>query len=363
MARVPLALAHDYLTQRGGAERVVAAWHEEWPDAPLYTTLFDPTATYPAFRRDAIHVSPLNRVSYFRHHHRAALPLLAPIVSHTHIRADVTLASSSGWAHGYAASDALVVYCHAPARWLYQTDRYFGRGDAPRGATLARRLLFDRLRRWDQRVARRADAFIANSTFTRDLIRDVYDRDALIVPPPVSLRGVRESAPPTNDVIVVARALPYKNLDLVLDVAAITPDLTYLIVGDGPLRAALMARSSTNVTWAGSLDDASLSEAYAASSVHLALSHEDFGITPLEAAAAGKPTVARRSGGYLDTITPLTGVLVDEDSLSAGVIATSLRATLQRTWDSETLRQHAERFSVEHHIAALRDAITSLPNE
>ena len=360
MSRVPLALAHDYLTQRGGAERVVATWHAAWPDAPLFTTLFDSDATYPTFRRDALRVSPLNHLAYLRHHHRYALPLLAPTVSATRIDADVTVASSSGWAHGYSTDGALVVYCHAPARWLYQTDRYFGRGDAPRGARIAQRLLFGRLRRWDQRAARRADIYVANSTFTRDLIREVYGRDATVIAPPVDLRVAPRRTTPISDVVVVARALPYKNLDLVLDVAALTPDVTYRIVGDGPLRASLTARSTNNVTWTGSLDDAALADAYATSSLHLALSHEDFGITPLEAAASGIPTVARRSGGYLDTITPRTGVLIDEDALSPAVIATTVRAALQRSWDAASLRAHAAEFSAEHHIAALQSVIDSL---
>jgi glycosyltransferase involved in cell wall biosynthesis len=189
----------------------------------------------------------------------------------------------------------------------------------------------------------------------------VYDLDAIVIPPPVSLRPAARPATPTHDVLVVARALPYKNLDLVLDVAALTPDVTYCIVGDGPLRATLTSRSTKNVTWTGSLDDVALAAQYAASSIHLALSHEDFGITPLEAAAAGIPTVARRSGGYLDTITPTTGVLIDEDALSAGVIATTVRAALQREWNTAALQNHATSFSPEHHIGALRAVIDSLP--
>jgi glycosyltransferase involved in cell wall biosynthesis len=188
----------------------------------------------------------------------------------------------------------------------------------------------------------------------------VYDLDAIVIPPPVSLRPATRSGTPTHDVLVVARALPYKNLDLVLDVAALTPDVSYCIVGDGPLRSTLTSRSTMNVTWTGSLDDEALAAQYAASSIHLALSHEDFGITPLEAAAAGIPTVARRSGGYLDTITPSTGVLVDEDALSAGVIATTVRAALQRQWDTAALQNHAASYSPEHHIGALRAVIDSL---
>jgi glycosyltransferase involved in cell wall biosynthesis len=360
MARVPLALAHDYLTQRGGAERVVLAWQQHWPDAPIYTSLFEPVGTYPEFRKADIHTSVLNHSAYLRHHHRSALPFLAPVVSATSIDADVTLASSSGWAHGYRCDGALAVYCHAPARWLYQTDRYFGRGDAPMAASLARRLLFSRLREWDQRAAKRADLYIANSTFTRDLIRDVYGREAIIVAPPVQIPTSRPDVERTNDVVVVARALPYKNLDVVLQIAALTPDLKYRIVGDGPLRDSLMSISSDNVTWCGALDDTALSLEYASSRVHLALSHEDFGITPLEAASFGVPTVARRSGGYLDTIEATNGVLVDEDAFSPAVVASTLRAVLQQSWDHDAMLQHAAKFSAAAHVSKIEASLSSL---
>ena len=360
MARVPLALAHDYLTQRGGAERVVLAWHQEWGDAPVYTTLFDPDGTYPEFRTANVATSLLNRSPYLRHHHRAALPFLAPVVSATTIHADVTLASSSGWAHGYKCDGALAVYCHAPARWLYQTDRYFGRGDTPAMAAVARRFLFTRLREWDLRASQRADLYMANSTFTRDLIREVYDRDAVIVAPPVQVPTSRPDVAVTNDVLVVARALPYKNLDVVLQVAELTPDVTYRIVGDGPLRESLMRISPRNVTWCGALDDVALANEYASSRAHLALSHEDFGITPLEAASFGIPTVARRSGGYLDTIVASSGVLVDEDAFSPAVVASTLRAVLQQTWDRDAMYQHASTFSVDVHISNIEAALSSL---
>lgn len=359
MARVSLALAHDYLTQRGGAERVVLAWQRHWNTAPLYTTLYDADGTYPEFRLADLRTSLLNHSSYLRHHHRAALPFLAPVVGSTSIHADVTLASSSGWAHGYRCDGALVVYCHAPARWLYQTERYFGRDDTPFAASFARRALFGRLREWDQRAARRADAYIANSTFTRDLIREVYQRDAQIVAPPVQIPTNRLDVEVTNDVVVVARALPYKNLDVVLQVAALTPDLSYRIVGDGPLREALMHHSTPNVTWCGALDDVALAREYSSSRVHLALSHEDFGITPLEAASFGIPTVARRSGGYLDTITASTGVLVDEDAFSPAVVASTLRAVLQQTWDSDAMLTHAQNFSADSHIAKIETVLTT----
>ena len=359
MERVPLALAHDYLTQRGGAERVVTAWTKFAPQAPLYTNLYEPTTTFDEFASAPIRTGRLNRIPYFRRHHRAALPFLASTTKAITINADITLASSSGWAHGVTASDYLAVYCHAPARWLYQTDRYLRR-DGLNPATQASRLWFSHLRRWDQSAQRRADLYVVNSSATQALVQKVYGRTAPIVAPPVDVPSFMPASNDRSDVLVVARLLPYKNVDLALEVARLMPDVRFRIVGDGPLLTTLRSTASTNVTFLGAVDDEQLWQEYVGTQIHLALSHEDFGITPLEAAAAGKPTVARRSGGYLDTITATTGVLIPENDLNVPTIVETLTQALSLSWDEQLLRQHAQRFSRAAHWAALQALIPGL---
>jgi glycosyltransferase involved in cell wall biosynthesis len=226
---------------------------------------------------------------------------------------------------------------------------------------VATRLLGPSLRRWDQRAARRADTYVVNSTFTRDLVREVYDIDAEVVFPPVAAPATFTPDEPVDDVVVVARLLPYKNVDVVLDVAALMPGRTFRIVGDGPLRDELHARATPNVTFVGTVDDDALWREYRRSRVHLALSHEDFGITPLEAAAAGRPTVARRYGGYLDTITENTGVLVDETTLDAHSVREVLEAALSRSWDETQLHAHAASFAPSAHLERLGQIIEVAP--
>jgi glycosyltransferase involved in cell wall biosynthesis len=346
----PLALVHDYLTQRGGAERVVAAWCDEFPAAPLYSTLYQPDSTFDQFAQHDLRLSWLNHLAVLRQHHRWALPLLAPTISRWHIDADVVLASSSGWAHGVRSSGRLVVYCHAPARWLYQSDRYLRSSSLGARADFASSLFGPALRAWDQRAAQRADTYIANSRFTRDLITSIYERDAVVIAPPVRVAPSEIVNSDLCDVLIVARLLAYKNVDLALDVAAAAPHLRFRIVGDGPLREELTARATSNVTFVGAVSDDSLWTEYAGAHLHLALSHEDFGITPLEAAGCGRPTVARASGGYLDTITEETGVLVSEQAINTTSILESVEAALARSWDPATLRAQAARFSPSAHL-------------
>ena len=159
-----MAIAHDYLTQRGGAERVVLALLRAFPEATVHTLLYDPDGTFPEFRDARVVTSPLNRIGPLRRHHRLALPLLAPAASRMTIDADVTIVSTSGWAHGFDIRGRSVVYCHNPARWLYQTDEYLGDAvpRSPDGAGPARA----RRRRCAAGTARgraRHDRYLANS--------------------------------------------------------------------------------------------------------------------------------------------------------------------------------------------------------
>lgn len=359
MARVPLALAHDYLTQRGGAERVVAAWTHFAPNAPIFTNLYQAETTFPDFEHSQVVTGRLNRIPLFRKNHRAALPFLARATDAIAIDADITLASSSGWAHGVHASDFLAVYCHAPARWLYQTERYLRRDGLSPLAQVSR-LWFTQLRAWDQAAQRRADIYIVNSSATQQMVREAYGREAVIVPPPVDAPSVIPPNEDLSEVLIVARLLPYKNVDLALEVARAMPDTRFRIIGEGPLWDALRSAAPSNVAMLGAVDEATLWREYASTKVHLALSHEDFGITPLEAAAAGKPTVARRSGGYVDTIASSTGLLIEERELNVKSIAETLRNALAQEWNSERLTLHAAHFSPEAHWAGIRAHVPGL---
>src|SRR5262249_31471914 len=137
-ARRSVALVHDYLTQRGGAERVVLSLTRAFPCAPVYTSLYDLGRTFPEFDAVDLRPLPLHRVAPLRRHHRSALPVLAPAFSSLRVDADVVVCSSSGWGHGVRARGRKIVYCHTPARWLYQRERYLrGRGRVVRGLTRA----------------------------------------------------------------------------------------------------------------------------------------------------------------------------------------------------------------------------------
>ncbi len=364
--RPPLVIVHDYLTQRGGAERVVALVAHAFPDAPIVTSLFDPSGTYEEFAGLDVRTGVLDRVPALRHHHRAALPLLAPWFATRRIDADAVLASSSGWAHEVRTDGRLVVYCHAPARWLYQQDRYLrstGAGGVTKSiAAGSLRVLAPPLRAIDRAAARRADAYLANSSATATLVRELYGREAEVLCPPPSLDPGGPAEPvdglEAGFVLCVSRLLAYKHVDVLVAAAAMLPDREFVVVGDGPERRHLEAGAPRNVRFLGVVTDDVLRWCYAAASVNVALGYEDFGLAPLEAASFGTPTIARRFGGFLDTIRDgATGTLLSE--MTAATVAAAITELTAAPIDPATLVAHASTFSKERFVARLAEVLTS----
>lgn len=359
-----VAIAHDYLTQRGGAERVVLAMTRAFPGATIYTTLFDPEATFPEFADCTVVVSPLNRVASLRRNHRAALPLLPWASSRIRIDADVVVCSSSGWSHGFKSAGLRLVYCYSPARWLYDQDNYLGAGTTARGVLL--KLMSPLLRAWDKRQAKRADRYLSISGVIRDRVRSTYGRDSKVLPAPIPrdmagkdhhpLGGFEDDA--GEFLLCVSRLLPYKNVDAVIGAMSLVPDRKLVVVGRGPDEARLRAMAPDNVSLVSGLDDAVMRWLYANCLGLVAASYEDFGLTPLEAASLGRPSAVLRAGGYLDTMTAETAEYFDEPS--APEIADAIGRLATRSWDREALISRAELFSEERFIDALRGEVEQL---
>jgi glycosyltransferase involved in cell wall biosynthesis len=363
---VKVAIAHDYLTQRGGAERVVLSMLKAFPDAEVHTLLYEPSTTFPEFRDAVVHTSPINRVGFLRADHRKALPLLPLAASRLKIDADVVLASTSGWAHAFDVGDAtLVAYCHSPARWLYQSDRYLG-VDPQRIRQLGLQALRRILIAWDKRAARRVDRYLANSTVVQKRVLDAYGVEARIVPAPTSsfAGGDRERPAQLSEELVregfhlcVSRLLPYKNVRQVLEASQLA-HVNLVVVGRGPEAESLRAAAGAHAQVLSDLSDAEVAWLYEKCTALVAASYEDFGLTPLEAAAHGKPSIALRYGGFLDTIVEdVTGVFFDEPTPSQ--IAKAIRVSRDTTWSVRAIKDRAAEFSEERFVDRIRSEVTS----
>ena len=366
MSRPRVAIAHDYLTQRGGAERVVLSMARAFPDAVIHTTLYDPEGTYPEFAEHHVVTSPLDRMARARRDHRAALPMLGLAASTVSIDADLTLVSSSGWAHGFRHSGRSLVYCYSPARWLYQTETYLGAPVTRSLRGLALVPMLPGLRRWDRHSARACDRYLAISRVVRERVRETYDIDADVVPAPhvMDVSAPREPVPQLADwaeggyLLVVSRLLPYKNVTAVVEAVRGTGH-RLVVVGAGPLRRTLLDSAPPTVRLVQDLTDAQVRWVYAHARLLVAPSHEDFGLSPLEAGAFGVPSLTLRSGGYLDTVREgVTGLHVDGPDpvlLRAGV-----EAALTHPFDADAVRAHAAGFSEQAFHARLHREVDDL---
>lgn len=353
-----VAVVHDYLTQRGGAERVVLSMLKAFPGAPLHTSLYWQEETYPAFADADVRPMSLDRIGTLRHHHRLALPLLAPAFSRHRVDADVVLCSSSGWAHGVHTDGRKIVYCYSPARWLYQSHRYLRNSRSPVGAAL--RLLKPTLLHWDQHSARSADRYLVISAVVQQRVLHAYGINAEVLSPPHTMEvdGIQQEVAGVQPgaLVAVTRLMAYKNVDKVVEAFADLPDQRLVVVGTGPMGARLKSMAGKNVRFVGSVNDAQLRWLYASSSGIVSASHEDYGLTPLEAAVFGKPAVVLRWGGYEETVVEdETGLFFDTPTPAS--VADGVRRLTARPWDASVLRARAATFSEPAFIGRLRGIV------
>jgi glycosyltransferase involved in cell wall biosynthesis len=306
LAKARVALVHDWLTGMRGGERCLEVFAELFPDADLYTLLHVPGSVSPTIERRRIVTSFIQRLPQAERRYRHYLPLFPAAVRAFDLRGyDLVLSSSHAVAKGVRvpAGALHVCYCFTPMRYVWDLyDDYFG----PRSG-LAARLVMPPvaawLRRWDRRTAAGVHHFVAISRFVADRIRRAYGREADVIYPPVDVSRFRVDETPGQFYLVVSALTPYKRVDLAVE-ACNRLGRKLLVVGSGPEERRLRALAGPTVELLGWRDDAQIAELYARCRALLFPPLEDFGITPLEAMAAGRPVIAFGEGGARETVVP-----------------------------------------------------------
>lgn len=355
-----VAIVHDYLTQRGGAERVVLSLLRAFPRADLYTSVYDPRGTYPDFEAHEVRTTFLQRLPHSGPAFRRLLPLYPVAFGSLRLRGyDLVVSSSSGWAHGVRARGAVhLCYCYTPPRFLHQTDRYLTEGVVGGPLRTALAPVLSVLRRWDRAAARRPDAYVAVSRSVAARVRANYGREADIVHPPVDVGRIEPAeAPPALGApyLVLARLLPYKRVDLAVRVCT-ERGLPLIVVGDGPERARLGALAGPTVRFLRGVGDEELAELLRSCRALIQCGEEDFGLAPLEANAAGRPAVAYGAGGALENVRDgVTGVHFPDQTPEA--LGSALNRLERLEWDAGVLRAHAESFGEDVFAERVREIV------
>jgi glycosyltransferase involved in cell wall biosynthesis len=350
-----IAVVHDYFTQMGGAERVAEELARMLPSASLYTTVAMPDLMPPGLVGRPIETSWMQHLPSMKRYYRLYFLLYPLAVRSLDLsRYDLVVSSSSGYAKGVRTrQDAIhVCYCHTPMRWAWSFASY----SAQETAGAARRLLLPpmmrALRKWDERASHYPDHFVANSKTVAARIQRAYGRTAEVIHPPINVHRFRPSPEQEDYYLVLARLISYKRIDLAIE-ACSSLGRRLLVIGDGPDRDRLMAKAGPTVQFLSRLSDAEVEHYAARCRALLFPGEEDFGMAPLELAAAGRPTIAYRAGGAAETIIDgITGIFFDHQT--PGALAEAIVRFEGQEWSANLLRSHAEGFGIDIFQARFR---------
>lgn len=341
-----IAIVHDWLNQYGGAEQVLAALHELYPEASVYTSIYWPQAMPASWREWDIQVTFLDRMPGIHRHHQQYLPLYPFAFGRLDLSDyDLVITNKSGFCHGIKTGPRTlhICYCLTPTRYIWNYADYV---QEERIGSVARAILpvfIALLRKWDYAAAQGVSHFVAISRTVQKRIEQFYGRESVIIYPPVDVeRFAPDTREPEDYFLLLSRLVPYKRLDLAVQ-AFTQMKLPLVIIGEGRDRPRLEKMAGPNVRFLGYLPNGQVAHYLSRARALIFPGEEDFGLAPLEAQAAGRPVIAYAGGGARETVSDgETGVLFPEQTPDALIDA--LDRFQRILFDSETLRANAQRF-------------------
>lgn len=346
-----IALVHDYLVQYGGAERVLEVFGEIFPDAPIYTLVYDKGLFHNRFGKKKIYTSFLQSFPLSKSHHRY-FPVLMPmaIESFDFSAFDIVLSDSNSYTKGIISNPGTlhICYCHTPMRYAW--DDYYSYTENFSVTKLVRKMIplaMNYIRLWDKISADRVDKFITNSSFVAKRIVKYYRRPAEVIYPPVDIsffsqtKGIQKE----DYFLVVGRLIPYKRFDLVVG-AFNTLGVPLKIIGDGPELGRLKKMAKPNIEFLGWQPDEEVRDHYAKAQAFIFPQEEDFGIVALESLASGTPVIAYRGGGALEIVKEgVNGMFFDAQTVDA--IVGAVRDFGNKSFDADKIKNSVVSFDKE----------------
>jgi glycosyltransferase involved in cell wall biosynthesis len=343
-----IAMFQDYLAQNGGAERVTEAIHQALPEADLFTTLAVPDRISPYLRElnpKTTWMQTLPAKAKFYRHYFLFYPFA---VESTRLEEyDLIVSSCCGYAKGVKKKPGAVhvCYCHNPMRWVWRFPEYMAREKFNKPTKTALHWMVQGLKRWEMQAATRPDYFIANSNIVAKRLKAAFDRDAIVIEPPIVTSRFAISREVDDYYLILARMASYKRIDLAVEACTRT-GRELIVIGEGPDRARLEAMAGPTVKFLGRQPDEAVNRYASRCRALIFPGEEDFGMAPLEINAAGRPVVAYGAGGATETvIEDLNGVLFYEQTTEALIQA--LENLESKTWNPQAIRRHAQRYDIQ----------------
>lgn len=356
-----MALVTSWLNQYGGAERVLEVMHGMYPEAPVYTSIYGPEFMPQSYRSWDIRTSFMQHLPGIMKNYQTYFPLYRYAFEQFDLRQyDVVLSNTSAFAQGVLtkAETMHVCYCLTPTRFLWNYFDYVQREQIGMLGQLVLPFMLSGMRVWDRAAADRVDHFIAISRVVARRIAKFYRRPSVIIPPPVDASLYHpDPRGPENYFLIVSRLIPYKRIDLAVKAFNLL-GLPLKIVGRGRDMEKLQAMAKSNITFEGYVPDNEVKNLYARCRAFIFPGEEDFGISPLEANAAGRPVIAYAGGGALDTVLEgETGMLFKNQTPQA--LAETVRRFIaaEDSFDPARIRRHAEQYDIQVFTQCLRDFI------
>lgn len=362
-----VALIHDHLAQDGGAEKVLKILADMFPEAPIYTLLYEKKNADKYFKNRHIETSVIQKLPGGIRHYQWYMPFMPMAVEFFDLREyDLVISDTSSFAKGVITStDTLhICYCHTPTRYLWDyTHQYINELKYNKFFKKIISLVLNYIRIWDKQAADRVDVYIANSMTIRERIKKYYRRDSVVIYPPVEIDkfhiavGGENNSESDGYFLIGGRLAPYKRMDIVIE-AFKKNGKKLKIFGDGVDRARLeeIASGSKNIEFLGRVDDEKRAELYRYCLAFLNPQEEDFGITVVESMASGRPVIAFGRGGAKETVLEgKTGLFFHKQTSEA--IVKVVDNFYNFSWQPEEIRKQAEKFSVEKFKKEMGDFI------
>lgn len=357
--KVKVAIVHDWLTIYGGSESIVRIMHDFYPDAPIYTTVYDKKNMPEDFAKMDIRPSFIQKLPFAKKKYTSYLTLMPYAFEQFDLSEyDLVISSNTSCSKGVitGANTLHISYCNTPMRYGWDFyHEYAGKKNFFARVIIA--AMMKSIRQWDRLSADRVDVFIANSNNVAKRIRKHYRRDSKVIYPPVRTSMFQKSDVDEGYYLVVSRLVPYKRIDLVVE-AFSKLSLPLKVVGDGSEFKEIAAKAGPTVEMLGRVDDAAVLKYMQNCHAFLFPGEEDFGITPIEAQACGKPVIALGKGGALETVeADKTGVFFKEQTVDC--LTQAVNRFNEMEFDSDYIRKHAEKFSEERFRKELKEFFDS----